>query len=59
MKPTKKPCLKMECLIANGERVYYQREFDELKTKYAQLEQDFIDFKSFAYDVVKILRGQN
>jgi len=46
----------MECLVANGERVYYQKQFVELQTKYARLEQDFIDFKAFAYNTIQIIK---
>lgn len=58
MKQAKKPCLKMECLIANGERVYYEKHFYELRTRYEKLEQDFDDFKAFAYNTIQIIKEQ-
>jgi hypothetical protein len=58
MKKVKGPCLKIECLIANGERVYYEKQFRELQTRYGRLEQDFNDFKLFAYNAIQIIKEQ-
>ena len=59
MEPNKKLCTKMACLIADGERTYYKRQFTELQSKYDRLEQEFSDFKSFMYNVINLLKERN
>lgn len=58
MTKRQKPCTKMACIVANGERTFYQNHLIELQTKYARLEQEYSDFKANAYDIIRIIKEQ-
>ena len=58
MKKQRKPCMRTECLITNGERIYYQKQLQELQTKYDALFEDSNFFKSYVYLTTKMIKEQ-